>query len=466
MQLTGVLFLSVLYAASGICMAISTAHSFKIHPEKRYFNIARVMYIIIYSVVPALVHYYVYNNGTVGHQYEVLEYDSKGLCRFYLAWIMSVIGYLGLLFGNRAVIRTDKRNWNEVFENRDDKIQYDIEHSYTAWLLTAIICLIVGLVSHIIWTIAYGGIVGILEYASALRSGWDTGINNSYTVFKRFVPLVQFANIVLVALAVYYKRLFPFVLSIPALVLSILYLLANDGRAPLVMHIVAIVWVIYKLSGLQEKKIRKSSLILMAMGATIALFLMHNSDSITKYILSGGQTGLEISFDILSSIRTEFCFTVRNGQSIFYYLDEHPLTFRLPKEIISGILGILPSAFRSESIEKLEILNTYYWRIGTSGHFGGCPPDIVVTGIYTMNYLGVFVLPALYGKILSYIDRNRQGICMFDNEVFFALIFYPVIRTIGYANFDGVMLNIFYILFGYVVLWCVERISIGGKTIR
>lgn len=463
MQLTSVLFLSILYIFSGIFMTVGTVNSFRKHPEKRYFNIARVMYIIIYSLVPATVHYFVYNNGTVGHQYEMLEYDSVGLQRFYIAWIMSVIGYAGFVFGNKAVIKKTVRTLNYDSKSENIGIKYNSSHSYNAWLFTAFLCLIIGFASQVIWTRAYGGIIGILKYASALRSGWNIGIINNYTVFKRFVPLVQFANIVLLALAVYYKKLFPFLLSIPALILSILYLLANDGRAPLIVHIVALAWVVYKLGGLHRKKIKKTRWILISVGVITALFLMHNSDWFVSQIIPGRETETELSFDLLNIIRKEFAFTVRNGQSIFYYLEEHPFSFRLPKELISGILGILPSAFRPESIEKLEILNTSYWRIGTTGHFGGCPPDIVITGIYTMNIFGVFALPAFYGRFLRFFDKKRQRKQLFDNEVLFALAFYPVVRTIGYTNFDGVMLNIFYVLFGYAVLWLVDRIDIGKR---
>lgn len=460
---TDVFFLIMLYCISGICMLARSYSRIKRDPQNRYYIIVQGMYIIIYALVPILVHSYVYTTGTVGHAYEVLEYDNIGVRRFYFAWFMSVIGYQGLNAGYRTVVRVRTYRPSTQYEISFNDVQKS-SHKYQAWMLSATVCLVIGFVAEVLWTRAYGGMVGILQYASALRSGWDVGITNRYTIFKRFVPLVQFSNIVFLALAVKHKRVIPFLMSIPSFVLSILYLLANDGRAPLVMHLVAVVWVLYRCGSYKTKKLKTSTIILIVIGGILALFLIHNADTLIKYYIYKTKPDLDLSFDILSSVRQEFSFTVRSGQSVFYYWDEHPLTFRLPIEILSGILGILPSGLRPDSIEKLEVVNTLYWRIGTSGHYGGCPPDIIVTGIYTMNLFGVFLLPAIYGTFIHYLDKSSRNRMDFDNEIFFALILYPAVRTIAYTNFDGLTLSIFYVFVGYFILWFADKIF--GKEVQ
>lgn len=438
-------------------MLISSYKKIKKNPQNRYYNIVQGMYLIIYALVPILVHSYVYTNGTIGHAYEVLEYDNVGVRRFYYAWIMSIVGYWGLNKGYRFGAQKNTINYQQI--NPSNSLEpIESSHKYRAWIFSATICLIIGFIAELLWTRAYGGMYGILQYASALRSGWDVKIVNNYTMFKRFVPLVQFSNVVFVALTVKYKRIIPFIMSIPSLFLSVMYLLANDGRAPLIMHLFAILWIIFKCGGINIGKIKTSKLVLIGFGCMVAFFLIHNADALTSKFIYKTDQDAEISFDLFSSVRREFSFTVRSGQSIFYYLEEYPYTFRLPIEILSGILGILPSSFRPETIEKLENVNTLYWRIGTSNHFGGCPPDIIITGLFTMNFIGVFLLPAFYGFFINYLDKSSVKRTDFDNEVFFALALYPAVRTIAYTNFDGLTLNIFYIFVGYLILWFMDRI--------
>lgn len=457
MGITSVYILGFLYLLWGIVQAFLLIHAFMKKRTVTYLTLARIMYLFIYSIIPAATHFYVYRNGNIGKAFAAISYSSAGIAQLYLTFMFSIIGLAGLLLGYHLVCGKyafHQENAPLIAEANS------IETSYSSWMIAGLIMLCVGGVSQVIWTHVYGGVQGILKYASSLRSGYDIGINNPYTVFKRFVPLVQFANIIFAAMWVKSKKFLPALLCMVSAVLSVFYLLANDGRAPMIMHFLSII-VMWESLSKSENKMKLWRIILLGV---VSLFLIHNFDNIIVKGEVQSFFNIHLSFDLLATLREEFSFTVRDGQAVLEYLQDNPFSFRLPKEIISGVLGIMPSSFRPDFIEKLEILNTRYWTQSTSTFYGGGkPPDIISVGIYTMNYLGIFLLPAIYGRVLRALDNRQKQLSRTDGSIKFCLLLYPVMRTIAYANFDGIALNLFYVFLSYTILWLVKTYDKGRK---
>lgn len=417
----------------------------RIRFRKHYFyNVCFGFYIIIYSIVPLLVHLYVYENGNIDSLYEPIIYDSSHAFFFFLTYLFSIIGYFGLTTGYNS----GTFNYIAISGNG-----YRIK----VWLFAAIICLIIGIICLYVWSKVFGGPVGILEYASYIRSGYDVGINNPNTIYKRFVPLVQFANIVFFALYFRERKIIVLPLVIISTIYSLLYLIANDGRAPLAMHFVSIFFLFYFIRYNHRFVWSKIKLFQVSLLSVGILFFINNYDIIFK---NGGLQS-QINFDVLSSLRNEFAWTVRSNQAIFEYLEENPFSFRFPLEIASGFLGILPSSFRPDSLLNLEKINTIWWGNSVPHQIisGGRPPDLIVTGIYTLNLLGVYFLPFLLGRFLKYLDVKRmKKLNSFENAIFYSLMLYPVLRFIAYSNFDGLLINFFYIILGYLILKATNKL--------
>lgn len=459
MGIDKVLFLSVLYAIVGTYLGIYLYMKYKKNygDKNNFYYIYNCMYILIYFVIPATVHFYVYLNGNAEKKYAAINYSRQGILELYLFLVFAIVGFIAFQLGYkyRFIIRQTRTL---------QKKRKIIKHYDSTWFILGIVLLILGTVSFFLWVKAYGGIQGVIYYKSDLRSGNNIGITNEYTLFKRFVPLVQFANIVFAALFAKNRKIYFFVLFVITLCESILYLIANDGRAPLVFHLVAIIFVWHASKKHNERKapVKKNlyKIILMGIGGFVTLFFIHNLDSVIN-IVSGKSNNVSISFDLISSVREEFAFTVRNGQAIFLYLEDNPFSFRIFKEILSGILGILPSSFRPLSIDKLEMLNTSYWvKYAPCTYYGGKPPDIITTGIYVFNYIGVFLLPLIFGRIVKKFDLKLSEFDGISKKIFFAACMYPLIRTVAYTNFDGIMLSFFYIMVSYLILYFIEKIKI------
>ncbi len=450
--------LSLLIMLYGILFIMMFSYSLlKAREEERLscITLARIMYSVIYGLVPFLVHLYVNNNGTNERYLKAFDYSSSGMKLFYMMVIFSIVGFIGLncgynvrfVFGNSRInrIRTDEKGPST--NNYTDKTLF----------ISAFIMLAAGMVSLWLWTRAFGGISGILEYASELRSGVDVGIENRYTIFKRFCPLLLFSNIIFWALALKNRSIVSLLLSLFATIFSLAYLMANDGRAPLAMHFVALFWTYLSFRKRKSDVERKPNYILIAIIAVIAIFVMHNYDSIYSSISEGSD--LELSFDILSSVREEFSWTVRNIQAVHLAMEDTNFMFRLPIEIISGICGILPSSLRPDWAVKLGTINTSYWVQGASvTYYGERPTDMITTGIYTMNYLGVFLLPMFYGMIYRKLDEYFLNHDSTFSKILFSVLLYQMIRVFAYSNFDNVCQNLFYIGLGIFIIWVVSKL--------
>ncbi len=438
-------YLIILYFISMCFMTIFVFRNIKKNPNKYFFNIVQCMYVLIYAVEPFLVHFYMNHHVTLSKSlYWVLEYDSFNIRYFYYFLLFSWIGFFWLQFGNN--LKLYKKNENLQIKSKG--------HTYNVWMLTAIVTLVIGIIAEFFWSYVYGGPIAIIQYASLLRDNVDTGIENPYTLFFRFAGLVRFANIIFVALACYYKRWIPFLFAVISLFFSIIYLLATDGRASFVMHLLSVGLVAYISLRKVSLKLKLKHMIFLPIIGIGTLGFIHNGEFISK-ILSGGviHEYATFSFDILGDIRDEFSFTVRNEQAIFAYLRDYPYAFRFPSEVFAGVLGVLPTSFRPKNFEMLGAINTrYWWPHGNQLYIGERPPDLLVTGIYTFNWLGVFVLPFLLGLILCFLDRKRLQMPTLDGNIFFAVLFYPVIRVVTYSNFNNITAGLFSVLLGYILL--------------
>lgn len=451
MRYDSIFILVILYFFIFVFYLFYTLSKARCEKQLSFITLVRAMWTLIYGVVPLLVHWHIYTVGKDVPKFFSFDYSPNGIKQFYAAAFFSVIGFLGLNIGYR--LRFSKaESVNQISVNEVDKRS---DYSDTCLIFSAFIMFFVGLASLIIWTSAYGGIRAVLKYASDLRSGNDIGISNPYTVFKRFAPLLQFANVIYFALWKKRKSFICFGMFCVSLVFSVYYLLANDGRAPTVVHFVALFWVAVSLKTKNSKRKKKFNYFIICFGVLVALFLMHNYESIYNYIAEGEQP--ELSFDIFATIRDEFSFTVRDIQAAFLALEDNPFMFKLPSEILNGIFGILPSSMRPSWLVNLEVFNTSYCGKGTTyTYYGGTPPDIISTGIYTMNYFGVFLLPALYGILLKKIDeyfKRNKGVF---SKILFASLLYPAVRTVAYTNFNGLTLNVFYIFLGCLIIWFVN----------
>ena len=108
-------------------------------------TLARMMYAIIYALVPLLVHGYVNQNGITSKDLMSLDYSTSGIKLFYCMIPFSIIGYIGLNVGYRYTFTLSNQSQRKVFNDKE-KISHN-DYSDKVLLISAFIMFFVGLFS-------------------------------------------------------------------------------------------------------------------------------------------------------------------------------------------------------------------------------------------------------------------------------------------------------------------------------
>ena len=403
-------------------------------------TIVRGLYILIYSIVPIITLNYVSKNG-VNLKTVTLALDYTGMEQLSDMCFFSFVGFIGLELGYSR---------KKLFQlrHREKSVHYEDNALWCASLLMAV----VSFFALLLWTYPFGGPIAMFEYGTLIRSGRDiAGISNTFGFMKQFVPLAQFASII--SLALYYKNkqiryLSNFAFS---LVVSLIYLIANDGRAAFLMYIVSLFLLHLELKKKDNVR-KKSEIVSYFVIGIIGFWFISNIYSIIGAFT--GNTVLEEDNDsngLFGFLYDEFSWTVRNAQAVRTALSEG-YTFKFFNEILSGILAWFPSRFRPTWFPRLEKVNTVYW-YGSENVYGGKPPDMITAGLYTLSYPGVFILPFLWGYIIKHFDNffEKRGNSVYYDILFVQMV-YQFTKIVPYDDFAILTLNMFYIVLGHFIV--------------
>ena len=88
MKIYAVLGLIIIYAILSAFLSIYTFYKSKSEKRLSYITLVRAMWTLIFAIVPFLVHFYVYFNGTAHHLLLSFDYSQTGILQFYIAFIL------------------------------------------------------------------------------------------------------------------------------------------------------------------------------------------------------------------------------------------------------------------------------------------------------------------------------------------------------------------------------------------
>lgn len=284
-------------------------------------------------------------------------------------------------------------------------------------LIYATILTVVSIICFYYWAMNYGSIEMLLLQANGIRAGFVEAENNS-AFFKHFVPLSQFVSLYLFnqyLLLKNYKQIshtkgaLAFVLFLITVFISILYLLANDGRGPLGFYLIyfALAYLVHQLKS-QNKgvfaKIFKGSLIACAI-----LFLILNGDYVLQTLrgesISMSDVDSTSNEGIVASLCNNFKFIVISHYYSLYYTIENFGSFIIFDDIISGLTAWLPTSLKPFDVTNTWDFNTNIAKTFVGEFHGQTPHSILSNSLYDLGVFGIFILPYLYGKINKKIDN-------------------------------------------------------------
>ncbi|WP_318250109.1 O-antigen polymerase [Terribacillus saccharophilus] len=257
-------------------------------------------------------------------------------------------------------------------------------------------------ISIIILITSVGGVSQYLALGSFSR-GTNTSLSDY--ISSGLVPLVTFSVIILVSPYLYcylfgVKRnkwvLFKFIVS---MFFAVLYLLYNQGRAPLLLFLLP-----FLLSSRFMEKNKTIKLILLFI---ICIPLLNVLNSLFTYFSYGYYSTQEQSF--IASFLLEFSYPFTNFAVRETLVDIGG--FRLGIDYIYWLLALIPSSILStigiskNMIETLGSVNTNsYSYITSMENRGGIPVDFLTFNYYEGGYITLFIGLIVTGIILRIID--------------------------------------------------------------
>ena len=99
-----------------------------------------------------------------------------------------------------------------------------------------------------------------------------------------------------------------------------------------------------------------------------------------------------------------------------------------------------------------------------TGVYGQSPTSILAQSIYDLGFLGVLLIPCIYGFVIRKIENKLEsyGSNIFYNTIYIVLGFY-LAKGIVYFSMYNIMMNIFFIVAACIIYKVLHKI--GMKSV-
>ncbi len=404
----------------------------------------RIMYIVSLIVLPALVFW----GYLSGKHITNIRFEDGLAWTFYVQFILTVCGYLAMNFGYCVKQRQ--------IPSKKPQAGYRI-------ITTAMIFFVLGGVSLVLWASAYGGIASLLENAEWIRAG-VVEPQNSFTFFKHFVSLARFSSYLLFYLLLTkmvkgaVKQVFVLGLLVASVVLSFIYLQANDGRLLLAIYILTF-FLLYFRYQLERKQTSMRSVLVKAIPVlAIGMLVLFNADVILNW-LRGTEKNV-VSSDSQSFFNTiirEFSFIPAGTQGAIMEAASGEGKLMIGNDLINGLFAWLPTSLKPVQLEDVWAYNT---QLITPGVTSTNPTSMVAQSVYDLGFLGIIVIPMLLGMLVKKVERilDSYGNSIFVHTVYAALGF-SLCKLTAYFSFYSFMMGTFYVFLGIVIYAVLQRVK-------
>lgn len=435
MATTYITILGILYLLTFILFIIIEILYISKHRSIRAISYLRLMYSLIYGLVPALVYF---NNSVYN-----LDFSDLGIEYLYILYVLAIAGYISINLG--YILRISKTC---TIHKR-----VEIKNLYTSGVLL----MIVGFVSLLLWTKAFGSPFGIIKYASEIRSG-DTPVDNPFTFMKHTSTLLMFASYIFFIFLddKRYNRLITVIFLLFSVFWSVIYLIANDGRMSFILYFT--IFVLYRIILSSSKGSLGRSFLKLAAVALVTFVLMATADYYLNYIKYGSAGDISSDENLTSMVTSELGYTMLSGQTSLQALTEGLSGSNILMDMEAGIFAWIPSSFKPDNLVPLFNYNTML-----SGYNNGTlPTDFLSMCIYDLGIFGVFIMSFLLGAIFHRIDSIYES----NRDVKYYTILHILssvwlsLRVVAYADMENIMISMLFILIGSLTVKIMSRIKI------
>lgn len=413
------------------------------------FLVCAAMYDVVYGIFPLCVFFQVaIGNRDIISALRMIDFSQEGVLALIYHYLYALCGFFAIFLSYYGRIRKNKIQQ-----------QYALEQPYVsekaisnqATYLTAWTCLIIGAVSMLLWSFAYGSIFQLIQQANRVRSGYGL-VSNSLAFFKHPTKVLLVTSYLFLSLYIKAERNRPvssrkiltFIGLVCSLLLSYLYLMANDGRLTIVLFALGLFW----LCCSSGKKINRPgrSLITFIFLIVLALILLIKMDDITYYLRYGMLPVRSSNKDLFSSIIGELSFLPLGGQVSILSAWHDKISVTVFDDLVTGIFAWLPTPYKPQGIEDVWNINTKLIYGDLSVLHGQAPCGIITQGYYDMRFIGILLVCIALGLALKKFDKTDQADWTVMRYAIGAEELLILIRCVPYFSLYDIVLGLFPIL--------------------
>ena len=437
-----------------IYIAISEIRSVTVQKRFKIINVFNITYGLAYGLLPILYVVAYFSFGWRDKLMDIkIDFTDDGLFKLLLWVILSCVSYFFI-----QLVYHIGYEGNRGLETVPNLLQFKKKRDLINIQILLLIILPLGLFSMFMWSKAYGGIFGLIEVGSQVRSG-TYNVYNKFTFLKHPTKLIVLSTYLSIVLIKNRKNVaFNIVVFVISAFFSILYFLANDGRMSTACFFVTVYFLFVGFFERKEKfgwKILKLLVVFL-----LCIFFIAELDNITSFIKTG-EIKRSSERNIFEKVLYEYQFVPISAQTSVANYESVNHIWLFFNDVVSGIFAWLPSSLKPDWLVNIWTYNTDL-AFGSSNWSGQIPCDFVTTSIYDFGYIGVFIFAVFWGVVIRKIDNKfEKNDSMFFNCIYYVL-FLDMFRIVTYCMLYDFILNLFYVFVGWVILKVIQMFN--GKV--
>lgn len=413
----------------------------KKHQTIEIVTLCRLMYVLLVCIVPTII-YYAYLKEEIT---SLIKYEKDYIWTFWVNTLLTIIAYVMFDIGTK--IKQKKFKVREI--KRSDRTN----------IVTSVF-IIISCIALFKWAAGFGGIKSLIKNANSIRAGFVVSSGNAF--FKHFVPLALLSSLICFYSLIIdnnkkmTSKCYLGLIFIISLVISIIYILANDGRMLVGIYILLFLIIFIKNQYEKEGKILKMLLKMLLIGS-VSIILILNADNLFRKI-KGAEIKSNNNSSILAIITNEFSFIVTGTQTAAISRNENMSNYMIKNDIINGLFAWLPTKIKPITYTDVWDYNTLLINPGVHGQL---PTSIVAQSVYDLGIFGIILVPLMYGylvkKIQEYIASYKNDI--FFNTTYVVLGFY-LAKGMSYFSLYNIMINVFFVVIGWIIYSVIYKVKI------
>jgi oligosaccharide repeat unit polymerase len=426
------------------------------------FSIISLSYGLFYGLVPFLYLTFKYSYYSTSYM-QSISYASE--YRFLYVSIICLTLYILFLFVN---IPTHKHiiNLEDVKNIVELKVYADLRKQiYNFLMLSGYVLMLIGGLSIVIIIINIGGIYEFIRMSAITRGfGHDASrfINSNLLFLITLMPAILASTYLFFTARSIKKNRISLIFFVFSFVLSILYLLSNGGRAPLIMFLLP-----FFLVGTRGNFLGRL-VVFFILSIPTLIYL----DKLFYYL----EFGQEMESEEINSL---FYFIEQFGYPYANLINSDTMVevfgFRYGVDLFTWVINIAPSYFlKLIGLSKVDPISTpltlYYADIMNTRVNGGVPVDLLTLGYLQFHFPGMLIVTLLFAFLVKKIDNHINRLYIFKeyhlitNRIILMLIFF-----IPNSNLDAFIRNRFDIILLILILFYISHkkmTTIKANTIR